>query len=118
MNITPKYIPVLDPDFVAPVLWTRAYQEKVAATPGAHRLDMAMTRLDGTCFRWSGTVLPHEGENVALNRTYVERIVKFLLWTLLLSALVLVSIAVLGRLAPDFIDRILFTSEELSILNA
>lgn len=44
--------------------------------------------------------------------------VKFLLWTLLLSALVLVSIAVLGRLAPDFIDRILFTSEELSILNA
>ncbi|MDO4220933.1 MAG: ROK family protein [Akkermansia sp.] len=80
MNITPKYIPVLDPDFVAPVLWTRAYQEKVAATPGSHRLDMAMTRLDGTCFRWSGTVLPHEGENVALNRTYVERIVKFLLW--------------------------------------
>ena len=80
MNITPKYIPVLDPDFVAPVLWTRAYQEKVAATPGAHRLDMAMTRLDGTCFRWSGKVLPNEGENVKLNHFYIERIVKFLLW--------------------------------------
>ncbi len=80
MNIQPKFTPELDPGFIAPVLWNKAYEAKAAATPGAHELDIALTRLDGTCFRWSGLVLPHEGENVELNNTYVERIVKFLLW--------------------------------------
>ena len=81
MNITPKFPPVLDPDFIAPVLWTKAYEAKVAATPGSHDLDIAMVRPDGTCFRWHGVVLPHEGEeNIALNITYVERVVKFLIW--------------------------------------
>lgn len=59
-----------------------------------------------------------EQEAPAEPKRKMHPFVKFLLWSLLLSALVLVSIAVLGRLAPDFIDRILFTSEELSILNA
>lgn len=80
MNIQAKYTPVLDPNFVAPVLWNKAFQEKAAATPGSHALDIALTRQDGTCFRWSGTVLPHEGENAKLNIQYVERIIKFLLW--------------------------------------
>ncbi|MFR1410988.1 MAG: hypothetical protein ACLSUW_00840 [Akkermansia sp.] len=40
-------------------------------------MDIALTRNDGTCFRWSGKLLPHTGENIALNETYVERIVKF-----------------------------------------
>ncbi len=80
MNIQPKFTPELDPGFIAPVLWNKAYEAKVAATPGSHDVDIALTRLDGTCFRWSGRVLPHEGENVELNNKYVERIVKFLLW--------------------------------------
>lgn len=80
MNIQPKIKPVLDPGFVPAVLWNRAYEQKVAGTQGAHRLDMALTRQDGTCFRWSGSILPHEGDNVSLNKTYVERILKFLLW--------------------------------------
>ncbi len=80
MNIQPKFTPELDPGFIAPVLWNKAFEDKVAATPGSHDLDIALTRLDGTCFRWSGRVLPHEGENIELNNKYVERIVKFLLW--------------------------------------
>ena len=80
MNIQAKYTPVLDPDFIAPVLWTKAFEEKVAAEPRSHVVELALTRLDGTCFRWSGKLLPNEGENVALNHFYVERIVKFLLW--------------------------------------
>lgn len=81
MNINPKFIPVLDPSFVAPVLWNKAYEEKVAVTPGSHPLDIALTRPDGSCFRWHCMVLPHEGENVALNNLYVERTVKMLLWS-------------------------------------
>ncbi len=80
MNIQPKFTPELDPGFIAPVLWNKAFEAKVAETPGSHDVDIALTRLDGTCFRWSGRVLPHEGENIELNNKYVERIVKFLLW--------------------------------------
>ena len=80
MNIQPKFTPVLDPDFVAPVLWNKAFEDKVAATPDSHAIDIALTRMDGTCFRWSGKVLPSSEENDALNNQYIERIVKFLLW--------------------------------------
>ena len=54
MNIQPKFTPVLDPDFVAPVLWNQAFEEKVAADPASTAIDIALTRMDGTCFRWSG----------------------------------------------------------------
>lgn len=80
MNIQPKIVPVLDPGFVPAVLWNRAYGQKASQCPDARQLDIALTRQDGTCFRWSGRVLPHKDGNEALNRTYVERIVKFLLW--------------------------------------
>ncbi len=80
MNIQAQFTPVLDPNFVAPVLWTKAYAEKVAATEGSMPIAIALTRLDGTCFRWSSQILPHEGDNIALNNLYIERIVKFLLW--------------------------------------
>lgn len=80
MNIQLKVKPVLDPGFVPAVLWNRAYEQKAAEIEGASQLDIALTRQDGTCFRWSGKILPHNGENIELNKTYVERIVKFLLW--------------------------------------
>ncbi len=80
MNICPKYIPELDPKFVSPALWNKAFEEKVAQTPDSHSIQIALTRKDGTCFRWSGELLPEGGENDALNFRYVERIVKFLLW--------------------------------------
>ena len=80
MNIQPKITPVLDPGFVPAVLWNQAFEAKAAADPASHQVDIALTRNDGTCFRWSGKLLPHTGENIALNETYVERIVKFLLW--------------------------------------
>lgn len=80
MNIQAQFTPVLDPNFVAPALWTKAFQAKVAATPDSKPIDIALSRLDGTCFHWSGMILPHRGENVALNNLYIERTVKFLLW--------------------------------------
>ena len=80
MNIHPKYTPELDPKFVSPELWNKAFEEKVAQTPGTHSIQIALTRKDGTCFRWSGELLPAGEENEALNNRYVERIVKFLLW--------------------------------------
>ncbi len=80
MNIQPKFIPELDPGFIAPILWNRAYEAKAAETPGSHDVTIAFTRGDGACFHWNIRVLPHEGENVALNSTYVERNIKTQLW--------------------------------------
>lgn len=80
MNIDPKIKPVLDPGFVPAVLWNRAYKAMLAQDADAHDLSIALTRKDGTAFLWSGKILSHTGDNVALNRTYVERVVKFLLW--------------------------------------
>jgi predicted NBD/HSP70 family sugar kinase len=76
----PRHLPPLDPDFVPAVLWNRAYQERVAADPGSHDLHLALARKDGTTFHHQLRILPREGENVALNRRYIERMVKFLLW--------------------------------------
>lgn len=80
MNISAKVTPVLDEGFVPAVLWNRAFEAKVAEDAGAHDLAIAIGRTDGTIFRKDVKVLTHEGENVALNVKYVERIVKFMLW--------------------------------------
>ncbi len=80
MNIQAQFTPVLDTAFVAPVLWNKAYCQQVEADENSSPLHIALSRLDGTSFRWSTRILPHEGENIALNNLYVERTVKFLLW--------------------------------------
>ena len=56
------------------MLWNKAFEAQVAADPAAEASDIALTRMDGTCFRWSGKVLPSSEENDALNNQYIERI--------------------------------------------
>ena len=81
MKINAQIKPKLLPGFVPAVLWNKAYRERCAADPGSEPLGIALTRPDGTVYSLSTTVLPHVGENIALNTKYVERIVKFLLWS-------------------------------------
>ena len=80
MLIRPAFVPPLDPGFVPAALWNRAYRERCASDPGAHPLAIALERADGTVSRFETRVLPHEGANIPLNTTYVERLVKTLLW--------------------------------------
>lgn len=80
MNISPKITPVLDPGFVPAVLWNRAYQQKVASTPGSRDIAVALTRNDGLVFVWNTKVLPAGAEFDADNHTYIERAIKFFLW--------------------------------------
>ncbi|MDP6629630.1 MAG: ROK family protein [Kiritimatiellia bacterium] len=81
MEIDVKVRPVLDPEFVPAVLWNRAYRAACADDPDGDPLGIALSRPDGTVYTIATTVLPHEGENIALNATYVERLVKTLLWS-------------------------------------
>ena len=80
MHIRPAITPPLDPGFVPAELWNRAYRARCEGDPGTHPLAIALERTDGTISRFDTRVLPHTGDNVALNRKYVERLVKFLLW--------------------------------------
>jgi len=80
MSASPPITPPLDPGFVPAELWNRAYRARCEGDAGAHPLAIALERTDGTITRFDTRVLSHNGDNVALNRTYVERLVKLLLW--------------------------------------
>ncbi|MEN6607934.1 MAG: ROK family protein, partial [Bryobacteraceae bacterium] len=75
IQIAPKFRPPLDPGFVAASLWNRAYQSKVKESGRGERLAIALERTDGSVSVFRTTVLPHEGDFVALNELYVERLV-------------------------------------------
>ena len=72
--------PVLDPDFLPASLWNQAYRQKVRSESTRREIGLALTRPDGTCFRKNLHLLPDDGGFESLNRRYVERFVKFLLW--------------------------------------
>lgn len=76
----PRIQPVLDPEFLPAVVWRRDYETAAEATDEARAVVIGLGRPDGTVFRRDLRVLPHRGENIALNEKYVERLVKFLLW--------------------------------------
>jgi predicted NBD/HSP70 family sugar kinase len=71
MQIAPKYRPPLDPDFAPACLWDRAFLE-TATRPFA----IALERSDGSVSVHRTRI----GADDALNRRYVERLLKFLLW--------------------------------------
>ncbi len=80
LEVRMRHRPVLDPGFLPAVLWNRAYKERVRATRRAVDLGVALVRQDGTAFTHKARILPPTAANAALNRKYVERLVKFLLW--------------------------------------
>lgn len=80
ITVQPKHRPVLDPDFVSAALWNRAYREMAAGASDARVVDLAVSRPDGTTFRWSSKMLSDTEAHAATNLYYLERVVKFLLW--------------------------------------
>ncbi|HEV3329933.1 MAG TPA: hypothetical protein VG096_03060 [Bryobacteraceae bacterium] len=80
LTTAPRLRPVLDPEFVPPSLWTRAYRSAIQAEGGGSKLAIALERSDGSVSVHRSEVLRHQGANVALNHRYVERLLKFLLW--------------------------------------
>ena len=76
----PRHLPSLDPDFVPAALWHRAYLHLADHDSASQSLHLALTRKDGTTFRHQLQILPHQGAARELNKRYVERTIKFLLW--------------------------------------
>ncbi|MBQ4107076.1 MAG: ROK family protein [Lentisphaeria bacterium] len=80
IQVNPAVRPELDPAFVPAVLWNRAYRQMVKDSGKGIDITIALYRPNGTVSTLNTAILPHEGENKALNVRYVERLVKFLLW--------------------------------------
>ena len=73
--------PELDPEFVPAALWNREYRKLAAADPGALKIAITLERSNGAVSRFDTCLLPETEANAALNLRYVERLVKFMLWS-------------------------------------
>ena len=78
-SLTPAITPPLDSGIVHAALWNREFRRRCAAA--SEPVAIALARPDGTVSRFDFATLPHTAANAALNLRYVERLVKFLLWS-------------------------------------
>lgn len=77
LNIRPLVQSPLDCNVSHAALWNRAYRALGPTVP----LAIALERPDGTVSRFDFATLRHTAGNAALNVRYVERLVKFLMWS-------------------------------------
>ncbi len=80
ITVEMKNVPELDPGFVPAVLWNREFR-RLAKESGGGPVAVAVERNGGHVARFDLLILPDTAENLALNLRYIERLVKFVLWS-------------------------------------
>ena len=79
--VAPRVSPVLDPGFRPAVLAVRAFEQHVNSAGGGVPVRLALEQEDGSIFRFDLRVLPDSHPQAASNAPFVERFVKFILWS-------------------------------------
>lgn len=79
--ISPKHRPPLDAGFLPASLWRRAYRDLVAKDTRSAPVSLALAQPQGVVSVFRTLMLPEEPEYEALNFHYLERTLKFLLWS-------------------------------------
>jgi predicted NBD/HSP70 family sugar kinase len=79
--VAPRITPTLSPGFRPAVLANRRFQEQVVASGRPDAVQIALEQADGSIFRFSTQVLPPEHPDTKASFVYVERWLKFLLWS-------------------------------------
>jgi predicted NBD/HSP70 family sugar kinase len=79
--VGPRVVPALDPGFRPAVLANRDFRQLVASSGGAVPVRLAIEQADGSVFRFDTGVLPESHPQAAGNAVYIERFVKFILWS-------------------------------------
>jgi predicted NBD/HSP70 family sugar kinase len=79
--VAPKITPVLDPNFRPAALANRAFREELERCEGCVPVGIAIEQADGSVFRRNTAVFPGDHPAAAGNFRYVERLIKFLLWS-------------------------------------
>ncbi len=79
--VAPRITPVLDPMFRPASLANRAFREELAHCEGCVPVGIAVEQADGSIFRRNTAVFPEEHPAARGNFRYLERLIKFLLWS-------------------------------------
>ncbi len=79
IRVVPGMIPELDPGFVPAALWNRSYRAVAAAS--GRRVAIALERSNGAVSRFDTVMGPDDPGMRETNFRYLERLVKFLLWS-------------------------------------
>jgi len=80
IDVRPALPPPLERKFAPAALWNRAYRALVTRDPAARPLSVVLSSTGGAVSRHDTRVLGAGHSAAALSLTYVERLVKFLLW--------------------------------------
>lgn len=79
--VVPRVAPVLDPQFRPAVLANRAFREQVRKSKQGVPVRIALEQTDGSVYHFAAEVFPETAPPAAGNFVYLERILKFLLWS-------------------------------------
>lgn len=79
--VAPRISPVLDPGFRPAALAVKAFHQLVNSSGGGVPVRLALEQEDGSVFRFDLRVLPDSHPQSAANALFVERFVKFILWS-------------------------------------
>jgi predicted NBD/HSP70 family sugar kinase len=79
--VQPRVTPVLDAAFRPAALAVREFDALVDETPGVVPIRIALEQSDGSVFRFESRVLPDSHPQAAENFRFIERLLKFLLWS-------------------------------------
>src|SRR5215510_8158244 len=79
--ITPRALPALDPAFRPAVFASREFRRRAMATGRAVEVRLALEQPNGTVSWFKTPIFPDEHPEAPSNLIYLERILKFLLWS-------------------------------------
>jgi len=79
--VAPRVVPVLDPGFRPAVLANRAYRKQVRQSEKSLPVRIALEQTDGSVHHFHTEIFSGDAPLAAGNYTYIERILKFLLWS-------------------------------------
>jgi hypothetical protein len=79
--VAPRVVPVLDPGFRPAVLANRTFRQQVQNSGRGLPVRIALEQTDGSVYHFHTEIASEAAPQAAGNYTYLERIVKFLLWS-------------------------------------
>jgi predicted NBD/HSP70 family sugar kinase len=79
--VIPRIVPVLDSRFRPAVLANREFRRQVRASSNPASVQLALEQADGSVFHFKTEILPETSPSSGGDHVYLERLVKFLLWS-------------------------------------
>src|SRR5512132_3642787 len=79
--VAPRLAPPLDPSFRPAALANRKFLADALATRNSVPVKLALEQADGSVFHFDTRIFPEGHPQAANNFVFLERIVKFLLWS-------------------------------------